>query len=82
MTLPSKTVAMLNVISLSMCGVLSSGVVLTSTPSSQPLPVSFDLNGSTHLATVSQEPVETPIHLTDADGSSGDGDRRGAGRRN
>lgn len=73
---------MLNFISLSMCGALSSGVVLTSATPFQPLPVSSTLDCSTPVATVSQEPIETPIHFADADGGSGNGDRRGAGRRN
>jgi hypothetical protein len=64
-----------------MCSALSSGMVLTSTPL-QSLPVSSTLDCSTHLATVTQESIETPIHFADADGGSGDGDHRGAGRRN
>jgi hypothetical protein len=65
-----------------MCGALSSGVVLTSATPFQPLSVDSGMDSSTHLATLTQESVETPIHFADADGGSGDGDRRGAGRRN
>ncbi|MGB3535032.1 MAG: hypothetical protein WBA13_16160 [Microcoleaceae cyanobacterium] len=73
---------MLNLISLSVCGALSSSMMLTNAASLQHSPTSEVENSTTHCSQNVTTLTETSIQLTDADGSSGTGDRRGAGRRN
>lgn len=73
---------MLNLISLSLCSALSSSVVLTPATALQHSPINPTVDHSSCLEQVTESSVETPITLSDADGSSGGSDRRGAGRRN
>lgn len=74
---------MLNLISFSICGVLSSGVILASATAA---PLESFSTASTVDGAISAETVtqlsDNPIQVADADGGSGSGDRRGAGRRN
>ncbi|MGB3402948.1 MAG: hypothetical protein WBA77_09675 [Microcoleaceae cyanobacterium] len=74
---------MLNLISVSLCGVLSFGVVLSSATAA-PLESNSTASNidSVSCAETITQLNDTPIQIADADGSSGSSDRRGAGRRN
>ncbi len=75
---------MLNLISISLCGALSSSVGLVPDIASTPQHLSgTSAVDQTHcLEQVTTLPQQTPIALGDVDGSSGSSDRRGADRRN
>ncbi len=70
---------MVNLISFSICSLLSFGVVLTNATAAP-------LESNSTASTVDSETVtqlsDNPIQVADAEGGSGSADRRGAGRRN
>ena len=75
---------MLNLISMSLCGVLtcSVGLVAQTTPMSEQFSVHSATDSTLSSEPVTQQTDEQLLALSDSDGGASNGDRRGAGRRN